>query len=171
MRISDWSSDVCSSDLRIDGRARANRVTFTGTGIWDISRTWIALLLTGNCTDIESIFHRSVTNSEGFDLATVVGTGTGMNVAEFAEKIGKPLGLYGDLYKLVMHHVMTALGYTVTSCTERREPVLAENPVPCLMLDRELAAGTCIGTSKMHQVKAAKGLPGDAVLKGRVEER
>src|SRR3546814_20345873 len=80
MRISDWSSDVCSSDL----------VTFTGTGIWDISRTWIALLLTGNCTDIESIFHRSVTNSEGFDLATVVGTGTGMNVAEFAEKIGKP---------------------------------------------------------------------------------
>src|SRR3546814_10149514 len=65
MRISDWSSDVCSSDLRIDGRARANRVTFTGTGIWDISRTWIALLLTGNCTDIESIFHRSVTNSEG----------------------------------------------------------------------------------------------------------
>src|SRR3546814_15301546 len=67
-------------------------------------------LLTGNCTDIESIFHRSVTNSEGFDLATVVGTGTGMNVAEFAEKIGKPLGLYGDLYKLVMHHVMTALG-------------------------------------------------------------
>src|SRR3546814_4301088 len=89
MRISDWSSDVCSSDLRIDGRARANRVTFTGTGIWDISRTWIALLLTGNCTDIESIFHRSVTNSEGFDLATVVGTGTGMNVAEFAEKIGR----------------------------------------------------------------------------------
>src|SRR3546814_14804135 len=74
-------------------------------------------------SDIESIFHRSVTNSEGFDLATVVGTGTGMNVAEFAEKIGKPLGLYGDLYKLVMHHVMTALGYTVTSCTERREPV------------------------------------------------
>src|SRR3546814_16362336 len=121
MRISDWSSDVCSSDL----------VTFTGTGIWDISRTWIALLLTGNCTDIESIFHRSVTNSEGFDLATVVGTGTGMNVAEFAEKIGKPLGLYVDLYKLVMHHVMNALGYTVTSCTERRAPGLADTPVHC----------------------------------------
>src|SRR3546814_3102378 len=159
MRISDWSSDVCSSDLRIDGRARANGVTFTGTGIWDISRTWIALLLTGNCTDIESIFHRSVTNSEGFDLATVVGTGTGLNVAEFAEKIGKPLGLYGDLYKLVMHHVMTALGYTVTSCTERRDPVLAENQVHCLMLERELAPGHCIGTRSNVDVETGEGLP------------
>src|SRR3546814_7199411 len=67
-------ADAAVAD-RIDVLARANGVTFTGTGIWDISRTWIALLLTGNCTDIESIFHRSVTNSEGFDLATVVGTG------------------------------------------------------------------------------------------------
>src|SRR3546814_9675687 len=116
MRISDWSSDVCSSDL---------------------------------------------------DLATVVGTGTGMNVAEFAEKIGKPLGLYGDLYKLVMHHVMTALGYTVTSCTERREPVLAENPVHCLMLDRELAPGNCIGTRTIVDVETAAGIPGVAHLAGR----
>src|SRR3546814_2616848 len=58
-----------------------------------------------------------------------------------------------------MHHVMTALGYTVTSCTERREPVLAENPVHCIMLDRELAPGTCIGTRTIVEVETAEGIP------------
>src|SRR3546814_1557093 len=37
-------ADAAVAD-RIDVLARANGVTFTGTGIWDISRTWIALLL------------------------------------------------------------------------------------------------------------------------------
>src|SRR3546814_21187929 len=29
MRISDWSSDVCSSDLAVAGRRRAERLTFS----------------------------------------------------------------------------------------------------------------------------------------------
>src|SRR3546814_3589097 len=66
-----------------------------------------------------------------------------------------------------MHHVMTALGYTVTSCTERREPVLAENPVHCLMLDRELAPGTCIGTRTIVEVETAEGIPGVAHMEVR----
>src|SRR3546814_20464101 len=66
-----------------------------------------------------------------------------------------------------MHHVMTALGYTVTSCTERREPVLAENPVHCLMLDRELAPGPCIGTRTIVEVETAEGIPGVAHLEVR----
>jgi 2,4-diaminopentanoate dehydrogenase len=152
---------------RIDDLAKQHGVTFTGTGIWDISRTWIAMLMTGNCTEIKSLFHRSVTNSEGFDKATVLGTGTGMDVATFVEKISKPLGVYGHLYKLVPHHVMTALGYTVTSCTERREPVLADHPVWCQMLNRELAPGTCIGTRTVIEVTTCEGATATAHMEVR----
>src|SRR3546814_11337771 len=55
-------ADAAVAD-RIDVLARANGVTFTGQGIWDITRPWIALLLPGTCTDIDSIFHRRITTS------------------------------------------------------------------------------------------------------------
>jgi hypothetical protein len=142
----------------IDQIAKRNKVTFLGTGIWDISRTWSALLITGNCTEIRSLYHRSVTNSEGFDLATVKGTGTGMTVQEFSQKIGSSLGIYGNLYTLVPQHVLSALGYTVTGCSERREPVLADRSVYCKSLDRELEPGVCIGTRTVVEATTEEGL-------------
>jgi 2,4-diaminopentanoate dehydrogenase len=152
----------------IDAIAKRNNVTFTGTGIWDISRTWIPMVMTGNCTEIKSIFHRSVTNSEGFDLATVLGTGTGMSVDEYQEKIiGKGPGLYGNLYILVPQHVLTALGYTVISCTEHREPVLCDHPVYSKMLERELAPGICIGTRTVVEAKTKEGVSATAHMEVR----
>jgi 2,4-diaminopentanoate dehydrogenase len=124
----------------IDQIAKRNSVTFLGTGIWDISRTWSALLVTGNCTEIRSLFHRSVTNSEGFDVATVLGTGTGMTAQEFSQKIG------------------SSVGYNVTSCTERREPVVYDQPIYCKTLDRELAPGICIGTRTVVEATTKQGV-------------
>jgi 2,4-diaminopentanoate dehydrogenase len=142
----------------IDSLALANGVSFTGTGIWDISRTWLAMVMVGNCTAIRSLFHRSVTNSEGFDLATVLGTGTGMTQEEFREKITETSGIYANLYTLVPQHVLTGLGYHVTSCTERREPVLADHPVRSEMLDRIIEPGTCIGTRTVIEATTREGV-------------
>jgi 4-hydroxy-tetrahydrodipicolinate reductase len=142
----------------IDQIAKRNKVTFLGTGIWDISRTWSALLVTGNCTEIRSLFHRSVTNSEGFDIATVLGTGTGMTAQEFSQKISGSVGIYGNLYTLIPQHVLSALGYSVTSCTERREPVLSDRPMFCKTLDRELAPGVCVGTRTVIEATTTQGV-------------
>jgi 2,4-diaminopentanoate dehydrogenase len=142
----------------IDRIARENDVSFLGTGIWDISRTWSAMLVTGNCTEIRSLFHRSVTNSEGFDVATVLGTGTGMTVAEFSQKIGDSVGVYGNLYTLIPQHVLSALGYHVTGCTERREPIVFDRAVICKSLNRELVPGVCVGTRTVVEATTQEGV-------------
>jgi 2,4-diaminopentanoate dehydrogenase len=151
----------------IDALARAKGVSFTGTGIWDISRTWLAIVTVGNCTAIRSLFHRSVTNSEGFDLATVLGTGTGMTQDEFRQKITETAGLYANLYTLVPQHVLTALGYHVTSCTERREPVLSDRAVRSAMLGRTIEPGTCIGTRTVIEATTAEGITATAHMEVR----
>src|SRR3546814_2298052 len=53
MRISDWSSDVCSSDLRIDMAACAGRQRLGSAAKWN--------MLKGHACDLAESFHRQVT--------------------------------------------------------------------------------------------------------------
>ena len=58
----------------IEALAVTNGVTFTGSGIWDMSRNWAGVLTAGPCTDIISLHHRSLTDPEGQLLSlTLVG--------------------------------------------------------------------------------------------------
>ena len=50
---------------KIDELAKKNGVTFTGSGIWDMSRIWAGILLLGPCTEIKSLFHSSITDVKG----------------------------------------------------------------------------------------------------------
>ena len=67
---------------KVDQLAKRNNVTFTGTGIWDMSGIWSGILVAGPCTDITSLLHVSVTDIERFGKALVLATGVGMSVAE-----------------------------------------------------------------------------------------
>jgi len=152
----------------IDTIAKANNVTFTGTGIWDMSRVWAGLLATGPCTEIKSLFHRSVTNTEGFSKAILLGTGTGMTIDEFEEKIAGAQGSMGGLYEIVPKLVLSALGYTVTRSSERREPVILDKPFYCKTLERELAAGLCAGWRGVVEAETAEGVTATAHMEARV---
>src|SRR5581483_4682968 len=46
----------------IDALAKKNNVTFTGGGIWDISRIWPGILAAGPFTELKSLYHRSITD-------------------------------------------------------------------------------------------------------------
>ena len=154
---------------RIDALATRNGVTFTGTGIWDMSRVWAALLVTGPCTELTSLFHRSVTDTQGFSREILVGTGTGMTPDEFGQTVGAPDAPMGGLYPIVLDLVLSTLGYSVTSCTERREPVLIEDePFFCETLDRELQPGICAGMRSVIEAETAEGVSGLAHMEARV---
>jgi len=153
---------------RIDELARDNNVTFTGTGIWDMSRVWSGLLVTGPCTEISSLYHRSVTDTEGFAPAILLGTGTGMSPDEFAATIGAPGASMGGLYPLVLDLVLSSLGFTVTSCVERREPVVLDEPFYCRTLGRELGAGTCAGMRSVIEAETDDGFSAVAHMEARV---
>ena len=49
---------------RLDELAKANGVTFTGTGIWDYSRIWSGLLAAGSASELSGLVHRTLTNGE-----------------------------------------------------------------------------------------------------------
>ncbi|TAM68261.1 hypothetical protein [Mycobacterium sp.] len=153
---------------RIDQLARANAVTFTGTGIWDMSRVWSGLLITGPCTEITSLYHRSLTDTEGFAKEILLGTGTGMSPEEFDRTVGAANASMGGLYPIVMHLVLSALGYTVTSCTERREPVLLDRAFHCEAIGRDLEAGSCAGMRSVIEAETAEGVTGLAHMEARV---
>lgn len=51
--------------IEIEALARKNGVTFTGCGIWDMSRIWSGILTAGPCTDISSIHISSLTDPQG----------------------------------------------------------------------------------------------------------
>jgi 4-hydroxy-tetrahydrodipicolinate reductase len=153
---------------KIDELARRNDVTFTGSGIWDMSRIWAGILVTGPCTDIKSLFHRSLTESGrgGKHLMKVVGIGLSQD--EYYEKNVKNPGGVGGLYKTILHQVLVALGYTVTRIEERREPVLFEEAVYSKVLEQELAAGVCVGTRFIVEAETAEGLTASAHIELRL---
>jgi 4-hydroxy-tetrahydrodipicolinate reductase len=152
----------------IDALAQRNGVTFTGTGIWDFSRIWPGILIAGPCTEIRSLFHRSVTNAEAANERMMRVYGVDMTQDDFAAQVTNNPGPLGDLYKLIPHHVMHALGFNVTEVTERREPVLSDRPVWCRTLNRHLEPGTTLGLRIVASVSSKEGVTARAHIELRI---
>jgi 4-hydroxy-tetrahydrodipicolinate reductase len=153
---------------KIDALAKRNGATFTGTGIWDFSRIWSGLLIAGPCTELRSLTHHSLTNAELANERMMRAYGVDMTQAEFLEKVTKVPGQLGDLYKGIPAHVMHALGFTVNSVTELREPVLSDQPVWCRTLNKSLAPGTSLGLRITASVETVEGPTASAHIELRL---
>jgi 2,4-diaminopentanoate dehydrogenase len=142
----------------IDELARAAGVTFTGTGIWDTSRIWSGILAAGPCTEIRALRHSSLTDAERVGREQMLLVGVGFHIDDYVERLVKAAGTVGGLYKSIPHHVLVALGYTVTDARERREPVVFDEPIHCRLLDRRLDPGVVVGTRVIAEVDTAEGV-------------
>ena len=151
----------------IDAIATANKVSFTGGGIWDMSRIWAGILVAGPCTELRTLHHKSITDAQRTGKHLMLQVGVGMSVEEYTEKLVKVAGTVGGFYKTIPHHVLHALGYTVTRCTEYREPVLFDEPYYCRLLERELAPGTVVGTRIVAEVDTKEGVSARAHIELR----
>jgi 2,4-diaminopentanoate dehydrogenase len=153
---------------QIDAIAKRNKVSFTGTGIWDHSRIWAGILAAGPCTQIKSFFQKSMTDAQGANLASMKVCGVSMTQQEYADKMSNTLGVIGGIYKLIPHHVLHALGYHITQVTERREPVLSDQPVYCHLLDRTLEPGISLGTRIIAEVQTQEGVSATTHIELRI---
>ena len=159
----------------IDEIAKANNVTYTGTGIWDMSRIWPGIMAAGTCTQIDNIFHRSITDLERIGMKLARRAGLGVTPEEFEKN--HPLNTQGSgekgsgdgLYKTIPQQVLVALGYTVTNddVLERREPVIADKPYYCKSTVETYEPGTCLGTRMIVEVKTAEGPTAEAHIELR----
>ena len=155
----------------LDRLAKKNGVTFTGVGIWDMSRIWSGILVAGGCTHINSMVQTSITDVErvGKRLAQIVGVG--MSQEDFAVNIGDcspGAGLVSDLYKTIPIKFLTAIGYTVTSVEERREPVLFDAPIYSAVLERDIPPGECAGVRIVAEAETQEGVFAAANIELRV---
>jgi len=162
-----WGADA-ELAKKIDALAKRNGVTFTGTGLWDMSRIWSGILVAGPCTHIETMFLESLTNigAAGKHVLDVVGVG--LSPDEYRRKFIDERGPIGNIYKLIPQHVLTALGFTVTSATETREAVIFDEPVHCRYLQRNIEPGVSVGTRVVAQVETREGVKARADIELRL---
>jgi hypothetical protein len=153
---------------KIDALAKQGNATFTGTGIWDFSRIWPGIVVAGPCTELRSMNHYSLTNAELANERMMRAYGVDMTQADFAETVTAVPGQLGELYKGIPAHVMHALGYTITKVTERREPVLSDQPVWCGTLNRNLEPGTSLGLRIIASVETQEGPTATAHIELRI---
>jgi hypothetical protein len=154
---------------KIDALAKSNNVSFTGGGIWDVSRIWPGILAAGPCTELESLYHRSITDCSRQIISKEQAweCGIGHTVKAFWDKgYGEnPMAL---LYKTIPQHVFHALGYTWTNVNIRLEPVLFDIPVKLHLFEHPFEPGTTMGTRIIIDVETKEGPTAKAEIELRL---
>ncbi len=153
----------------LDALAKNMGVTFTGCGIWDMSRIWAGLLTIGPCTEIRSITHSSITNVEG-QMATreqAAFVGVGLTTDEF---IAADFARYGwpASYTTVVEQVLAGAGYNVTEARTRLEPIQLDVSIISELMGATYLPGTCIGTRVIGEVRTSERVTGHMCVEARL---
>lgn len=154
----------------IDDLARAKGVTFTGSGIWDMSRIWSGILTAGPCTEIASINIRSLTDPHGQanSLEQIKQFAISEPVETFYAK-GIDKSPLAHAYKTVPEMVLAALGYTIIESTATVEPVVYDEPVKTWYVpEGYFEAGLCMGVSIKTRTTTKEGVIGTAQVDSRM---
>ena len=152
----------------IDTLARDNGVTFCGSGIWDMSRIWTGIMVAGPCTEITSLFHRSITEATTGGREILLKTGVGQTPLQFKEKTR---GFNAaNAYQTINEHVLTALGYTIKSSDSYLKPIIATKDTECEMLGRTIPKGDCIGTRSVTNTHTIEGVTAKSHVEVRLFE-
>lgn len=151
----------------IEALCRANGVTFTGCGIWDMSRIWSGILTAGPCTELKSIHISSLTDPEGqttsieqikqYCISEPVETFHARGIATNAAALAK---------KTIPEMVLRALGYTVLESTATIEPVVYDVPVESRYGTFE--PGLVMGVRFHCRTTTAEGVTGTGLVDQRL---
>ena len=152
----------------IEGLAVTNGVTFTGSGIWDMSRIWAGILTAGPCTDITSLHHRSLTDPEGQLLSLTRGSAFNQPPERFFER-GLDQSPVLLAHKAIPELVLRALGYHVAESRASAEPVVYDVPVTTkLVPEGVFEAGVCVGVRTKLEVTTEEGVVATASIEQRM---
>ena len=154
---------------KIDELAKKNGVTFTGSGIWDMSRIWAGILLLGPCTEIKSLFHSSITDVKGqlVSKEQAEQVGAGFTPQEFMDK-GLNRSPILAAYKTIPEHVLAAVGYTITNTRAFVEPVVFDVPIESAIMGGVVPAGRVVGTRVIGEIETKEGVTARAEIELRL---
>jgi 4-hydroxy-tetrahydrodipicolinate reductase len=154
----------------IDELARRRGVTFTGSGIWDMSRIWSGILTAGPCTEITSLSISSLTDPHGQanSLEQIKQFAISEPVERFYQK-GIDKSPLAHAYRTVPEMVLQALGYTILESVATVEPVVYDEPVKTTYVpEGYFEAGLCMGVSIKTRTTTREGVVGTAQVDSRM---
>jgi 2,4-diaminopentanoate dehydrogenase len=142
---------------KIDTLARENGATFTGGGLWDMTRLWSGMIAAGPCVKIDSFEYLSITDPARQGAHAFPQAGVGLTIREYDETVGRKVnglsagkdyqrlswnGVYQALGIIILQHY----GYTVRDTRMWQEPVVFDEPYYCKEIDKVIPAGDSVGT-------------------------
>jgi len=151
----------------IDVLATQHGVTFTGTGIWDMTRIWAGIALAGASVSIKSLRHTSVTQVNSLNPKIVANFGLDLTREDYAQRFGGPVGANGK-YQAIPELVLGALGFQVMPGREVREPIVSAEPVFCRALERDISAGRVVGWRYRSIVETQEGVSAECSMEMRL---
>ena len=151
---------------KIDTLAKQNGATFTGSGIWDVSRFWSGTIAAGASMEIEAIEHFSNTDLARHGEQYFGYAGVGLSQDEFEQQIvQQDTGV--ELYHFPSITLLEKLGYTVTNYTSVKEPIIEEEDFYCEAVDRTFPAGVALGTRVRVNVETVEGVTSTSLVDAR----
>lgn len=151
-----WS-DPASAD-EIDRLAKQYGATFSGSGIWDMTRIWAGMIAAGPCVELWAINHHTTTEVMRAGKHWGPAVGIGMTEAEYDEKLGRGSNPIAESLTVPSITVLQHYGYTITHVERRREPIILDEPITCPVTNDEIAAGLAIGTCFVIDVETKEGV-------------
>jgi 2,4-diaminopentanoate dehydrogenase len=152
----------------IEALAIHHDVTFTGSGIWDMSRIWAGILTGGPCTDITALRHRSLTDPEGQLRSLTRGSAFNQSPERFYER-GLDQSPVLLAHKAIPELVLGGLGYRVVECRATAEPVVYDEPVATTLIPEGVfEAGVCVGVRTQVEATTEEGVVATASIEQRM---
>lgn len=144
---------------QLDALAKAKGVTFTGSGIWDMSRIWSGMLVAGPTTELKSLFHSSHTDivPQCESKEQTLPFGNTLTVEEFNAR-GIRNNPIAKSYKTIPEHVLVGLGYTITNTKAYIEPAVFDEDYESKFMECVIPAGNCVGIRIIAEIETAEGV-------------
>ena len=142
----------------IDILAKKNKVTLTGTSLWDMTRVGAGLLVTGPCTDISALIHKSITDVSQGGLHAMDFCGVGLTEDEFAKRMNGEESPLSGFHTGNVVHVLYQLGYKISQIKERNEAIFFKESIYCKALNRTLDTNTTVGTQIVSEILTEEGI-------------
>lgn len=155
---------------KIDNLARENRVTFSGSGIWDMTRIWSGMIAAGPCVEISSVNHHTTTEVMRAGKHWAPAVGMGLTAGEYEKNLGHGSSPIAEALTVPAVTVLQHYGYSITNIERRREPIIWDKHIYCPFLEKEFPAGVSIGTCFIVDVETEEGVTSTTRASYRVFE-
>ncbi|MDE2648840.1 MAG: hypothetical protein OSB31_10400 [Paracoccaceae bacterium] len=142
----------------IDVLAKKNKVTLTGTSLWDMTRVGAGLLVTGPCTDIKALSHKSITDVSKGGLHAMDFCGVGLKREVFEKRMNGDESPLAGFHTGNVLHVLYQLGFKVRKINEHNEAIFFDEPIYCKALDKTLDPSITVGTRIVSEVETEEGI-------------